>query len=50
MDYTQVLNDISSKLSTIITSLGSIEDLQNLLTSLYTIVVIFFVLIVIRGE
>lgn len=50
MDYTDILNSISAKLSSIITLLGGIDSLKDLNTVILSVLCIFLILFAIRGE
>lgn len=50
MDYTDVLNAISSKLSTIINSLGILDELKSFENLIFMVLCVFLILFAIRGE
>lgn len=50
MDYTDVLNTISAKLSTIISDLGVLDQLKQFENLIFLVLCVFLILFAIRGE
>lgn len=50
MDYTDVLNSISSKLGSILTQLSGVDQIKDLQTVILSVLCILVILFAIRGE